>query len=51
MCISQSLVVLKVVVPDGVASPQADPLRDGSVLLLRFGKLLLGAERFVGLQV
>lgn len=32
------------VVPDGVAGPQANPLRDGAVLLLRFGKLLLGAE-------
>jgi hypothetical protein len=41
--------VLVEVVPDGVASPQADPLWDRSVLLLRFRKLLLRAERFVGL--
>jgi hypothetical protein len=40
-----------VVVPDGVASSQADPLGDRSVLLLRFGKLLLRAERFVGLDM
>lgn len=30
------------VVPDGVAGPQADPLRDRAILLLRAGKLLLG---------
>lgn len=33
--------------PDGVASPETNPLRDGTVLLLSFGKLLLGAERLV----
>lgn len=38
------------VVPDGVVGPQANPLGDGAVLLLRFGKLLLGAERLVGLR-
>jgi hypothetical protein len=38
------------VVPDGVAGPQADPLGDGAVLLLRAGKLLLGAERLLALQ-
>jgi hypothetical protein len=37
------------VVPDGVTSPHSDPLRDGSVLLLGFGKLLLGAEGLVAL--
>lgn len=37
-------------VPDGVARPQADPLRDGAVLLLSFGKLLLGAEGLVALR-
>jgi len=31
-------------IPDSVAGPQANPLRDGAVLLLRAGKLLLGAE-------
>ena len=36
------------VVPDGVAGPQANPLRDGAVLLLRARKLLLGAERLLG---
>lgn len=35
--------------PDGVASPETNPLRDGTVLLLSFGKLLLGAERLVAL--
>jgi hypothetical protein len=37
------------VVPDGVAGPQANPLGDGAVLLLRTRKLLLGAERLLGL--
>lgn len=37
--------------PDGVASPETNPLRDGTVLLLSFGKLLLGAERLVALLV
>lgn len=36
--------------PNGVPSSETDPLRDGTVLLLRFGKLLLGAERLVALQ-
>jgi hypothetical protein len=36
--------LLRRVVPDGVAGPQANPLGNGAVLLLRFGKLLLGAE-------
>lgn len=31
-------------IPDGVTSPQTDPLWDRSVLLLGSGKLLLGAE-------
>lgn len=38
-----------IIVPDGVVGPQADPLWDGSVLLLRLCKLLLGAERLVRL--
>lgn len=38
-----------VVVPDGVAGPEADPLGDGAVLLLSLCKLLLGAERLLGL--
>lgn len=38
-------------VPDGVASSQADPLRDWAVLLLRLRKLLLRAECLVGLHV
>lgn len=37
--------------PDGVAGPQADPLGDGAVLLLRPGELLLGAERLLALCV
>jgi hypothetical protein len=35
--------------PDGVTGPQTNPLGDRTVLLLRFGKLLLGAERLVAL--
>lgn len=35
--------------PDGVAGPQANPLWDGAVLLLRFGELLLRPEGLVGL--
>lgn len=35
--------------PDGVAGAQTDPLRDGTVLALSFGKLLLGAESLVAL--
>ena len=38
-----------VVVPDGVAGPQSNPLRDRAVLLLRLRELLLGAERLVRL--
>lgn len=38
------------IVPDGVTGAQTDPLRDGSVLLLCFRKLDLGAERLVALQ-
>ena len=37
------------VVPNGVVGPEADPLRDGAVLLLGLGQLLLGAEGLVGL--
>ena len=36
-------------VPDGVTSPQSDPLRDGSVLLLGFRQLLLRPEGLVAL--
>ena len=36
-------------VPDSISSPKSNPLRDGTVLFLRFGKLLLRAEGFVGL--
>ena len=35
--------------PDGVSRPQTDPLRDGSVLLLGSGELLLRAEGFMAL--
>lgn len=37
------------VVPNGVSSPQANPLGNGTVLLLRFGELLLRPERLVAL--
>lgn len=36
-------------VPDGVTSPQSDPLRDRSVLLLGFRQLLLRPEGLVAL--
>jgi hypothetical protein len=36
-------------VPDSVTSSETDPLRDGAVLLLRFGELLLRAEGLVAL--
>lgn len=36
-------------IPDRIASSQANPLRDGTVLLLGFGELLLRAEGFVRL--
>lgn len=36
-------------VPDGVVRSEADPLGNWAVLLLRFGKLLLGAEGLVAL--
>ena len=36
-------------VPDGVTGPQSNPLWDGSVLLLRTRKLLLGTEGLVAL--
>ncbi len=36
-------------VPNGVTGSEADPLRDGPVLLLSFRKLLLGTERLVAL--
>ena len=37
-------------VPDGVTSSQSDPLRNRSVLLLSFRKLLLRAEGLVALR-
>lgn len=36
-------------VPDRVISTEANPLGHRAVLLLRLGKLLLGAERLVAL--
>lgn len=42
--------LLGVVVPDGVAGPQSNPLRDRAVLLLRLCELYLRAERLVGLS-
>ena len=39
------------IVPDGVVRSETDPLRNGAVLLLRLGELLLGAERLVALVV
>lgn len=38
------------IVPDGVARSEANPLRNGAVLLLRLGELLLRAERLVALS-
>jgi len=38
------------VVPDGVAGPETNPLRDRPVLLLRLGELLLRTERLVALD-
>ena len=35
--------------PDGVTGPETNPLGDGTVLSLGFGKLLLGAETLVAL--
>lgn len=37
------------IVPDGVVRSEANPLGDGTVLLLRLGELLLRAERLVAL--
>jgi len=39
----------EVCLPDGVTGSQADPLRDRTVLLLGFGKLLFGAEGLLAL--
>ena len=41
----------KQAVPNGVVGAQTNPLGNGSVRLLRFGKLLLGAESLVALYV
>lgn len=46
----EAVVASRGIVPDGVARPQADPLGDRAVLLLSFGKLLLGAEGLVALR-
>jgi hypothetical protein len=35
-------------VPDGVVGTQADPLRDGAVLLLLLSQVLLDLERLHG---
>lgn len=37
------------IVPDGVTSAEANPLGNGTVLLLGFSKLLLGPESLVAL--
>ena len=37
--------------PDGVTCSEPNPLRNRPVLTLGFGKLALGAERFVTLSV
>ena len=55
LCISRSRVgrteriEKKVNLPDVVVGPQTNPLGDRTVLLLGFGKLLLGAETLVAL--
>ncbi len=36
-------------VPNSVAGAKTDPLRDGAVLLLGLGQLILGPERLVAL--
>nr|AFK38987.1 unknown [Lotus japonicus] len=36
------------IIPDGVVSPHADPVRDGPVLPHLLGQLLLDPERLVG---
>lgn len=37
--------------PDGVTSPETNPLRNRTVLLLGFGKLLLGTEGLLALLI
>lgn len=55
LCISRSRVgrteriEKKVNLPDVVVGPQTNPLGDRTVLLLSFGKLLLGTETLVAL--
>lgn len=49
MHLSSSPVSALGVVLDGVVRSQADPLRQGAVLLLGLGHLLLGLEGFLGL--
>ncbi|CAL3965832.1 unnamed protein product [Diplocarpon coronariae] len=41
--------LLALTVPDGVTSPQSDPLRNGSVLLLGSGELHLCTKALVAL--
>ena len=38
------------IVPDGVVRSQTDPLGNWAILLLSFGKLLLGSEGLVALH-
>jgi hypothetical protein len=47
--VQNSLIAPGVVVPDGVASAETNPLRNRAVLLLSLGKLLLGLEGLVAL--
>ena len=57
-CIPPSLIVMPKrgidkaveIVPDGITSPQSDPLGNGSVLLLSSRELLLRAKGLVALQ-
>lgn len=51
MCVYLRKKDRKVRLPNRVASPQSDPLRNWSVLLLRLCKLLLGSEGFVALLI
>jgi len=36
------------IVPDGIVSPESDPLRNGTILLGLLGQLLLDLERLLG---
>jgi hypothetical protein len=50
VCSGVVIDVSEAAVPDGVVCAQTDPLGDGAILLLRFRKLLLGAEGLLGLR-